>query len=206
MGDPVRLTERFDRALLYACQVHGGHTRKQTTIPYVAHLLAVASLVLEDGGDEDQAIAAPLHDAPEDQGGRGRLADIEARFGERVTAIVEACSDTFERPKPAFIPRKRAHLRRLRSVDAAVLRVSAADKLNNARAILADLRRLGDALFARFNGGKSGTLWYYACVTNVLRERLPGALTDELERVVRDIRQLAAPDLPWATSEDEDPP
>lgn len=205
MPDALLLTDRFDRALLYASQVHGGQTRKQTAIPYIAHLIGAAALVLEDGGDEDQAIAALLHDAPEDQGGRERLADIRARFGDRVASIVEGCTDTFERTKPAYVPRKRQHISRLRGADAAVLRVSAADKLNNARAILPDLHRVGEDLFGRFSGGKSGTLWYYACMSGLLAERLPGSLTAELQRVVREIHDRAAPDLPWPTSEEEDP-
>jgi (p)ppGpp synthase/HD superfamily hydrolase len=88
------LTDRFDRALLYATHVHGGQVRKETTIPYIAHLLAVAATVLEYGGSEDMAIAGLLHDAAEDQGGEPRLADIRNRFGDRVTDIVHACSDS----------------------------------------------------------------------------------------------------------------
>lgn len=200
------LTSRFDDALLYASHVHGGHMRKGTQIPYLTHLLGVAALVLEDGGDEDQAIAGLLHDAPEDRGGRERLDDIRARFGEHVAAIVESCTDTFETPKPSFLPRKRAHIKHLRAhAGADVLRVTAADKLNNARAILTDFRQHGDELFERFNAKKGGTLWYYASMVNVLRERFPTALTAELERVVVETRNLAAPGLAWQKSEDEDP-
>ena len=200
------LTSRFDDALLYASHVHGGHIRKGTKIPYLTHLLGVAALVLEDGGGEDEAIAGLLHDAPEDRGGCERLDDIRVRFGEHVATIVESCTDTFETPKPPFFPRKRKHIRRLREhAGADVFRVTAADKLNNARAILTDFRKHGDELFDRFNAKKSGTLWYYACMVNVLRERFPSALTEELERVVVETRRLAAPDLAWQKSEDEDP-
>src|SRR6478735_5851635 len=94
MTDATALTDRFDRALLYATHVHGGQVRKQTSIPYVAHLLAVAATVIEYGGSEDMAIAGLLHDAVEDQGGEPRLADIRNRFGDRVADIVRSCSDT----------------------------------------------------------------------------------------------------------------
>jgi (p)ppGpp synthase/HD superfamily hydrolase len=202
----ARLTPRFDEALLYAAAVHRDHVRKGTAIPYLSHLLAVAALVLEDGGDEEQAIAALLHDAPEDRGGRSRLDDIRQRFGPGVAGIVEACTDTFEPRKPPYVARKREHLRRLRrDAPAAVLRVTAADKLHNARAILADHRVLGEALFARFTAGKDGTLWYYGCAARMLSERFPGRLADELVRVVGELRTAAAPGLAWPASEDEEP-
>jgi len=111
----VHLGARFEAALVYANQVHGGQCRKGTTVPYVAHLLGVTSLVLEDGGDEDQAIGALLHDAAEDQGGADRLADIRARFGEHVARIVDGCSDTLVTPKPPWSERKAAYLARLES-------------------------------------------------------------------------------------------
>ena len=199
------LTYRFEQALVYACHVHGGQTRKETTIPYIGHLLGVASLVIEDGGDEDEAIAALLHDAVEDQGGKPRLDDIRARFGDRVARIVEGCTDADTVPKPEWFPRKRCYVRHLRSAPPEVLRVSCADKLHNARAILADYRTLGDALFPRFKGGKDGTLWYYACLVNVFRERRPEGLAEELERVVRELRRQAAPTLTWPESEAESP-
>src|SRR5436309_13050206 len=146
------LGERFADALAYAADVHRDQVRKSTAIPYVAHLLAVAARVLEDGGREGEAIAALLHDAPEDQGGEARLADIRDRFGDRVADIVEACSDTFESPKPPWRGRKEAYLAHLRDPATAidVLRVSAADKLNNATAILRDLRQLGPRVWERF--------------------------------------------------------
>ncbi|MDO8476146.1 MAG: HD domain-containing protein [Candidatus Rokubacteria bacterium] len=199
------LTHRFEQALIYACHVHGGQTRKETTIPYIGHLLSVASLVIEDGGDEDEAIAALLHDAVEDQGGKPRLDDIRTRFGEKVARIVKGCTDADTVPKPEWLPRKQGYIRHLRTAPPEVLRVSCADKLHNARAILADYRTLEDALFTRFTGGKAGTLWYYACLVNVFRERRPGGLAEELERVVRELRRLAAPTLTWPASEEESP-
>jgi (p)ppGpp synthase/HD superfamily hydrolase len=130
MSNATVLTDRFDRALLYATHVHGGQVRKGTSTPYVAHLLAVAATVLEYGGDEDLAIAALLHDSVEDQGGRGRLEDVRNRFGERVARIVEACSDSLadtakgER-KAQWLERKKAYLEHLRAADDDILRVFA---------------------------------------------------------------------------------
>src|SRR5512143_2156727 len=138
----MTLSSRFQEALLYATQLRAG-----TAIPYVSHVLIVAGLVLENGGDEDEAIAALLHDAVEDQGGETRLADINARFGARVAAIVLGCSDCTTRPKPPWEDRKRRYLRHVRSAPASDRLVSAADKLANARAIVADYREHGDDLW-----------------------------------------------------------
>ena len=134
------LSPLFETAFLYATHVHAGQARKATGIPYITHLMAVAAIVAEYGGDEVQVIAALLHDAPEDQGGEGRLEDIRQRFGEDVARIVSACSDTFEDPKPPWWPRKEAYLKHLELAPTEVLLVSAADKLHNSRAIVADLR------------------------------------------------------------------
>ena len=156
------LGPRFEEALGYAQRVHGGQTRKGTSIPYMAHLLGVVSLVLEDGGNEDEAIAALLHDAVEDQGGTERLEDIRRRFGDRVAAIVMSCSQTLEEPAPSWKERKQRYLDHLRELtDEGKLRVSLADKLHNSRAMVANHRRLGDELFARFNAPKEDQCWYY---------------------------------------------
>src|SRR5919198_6077156 len=151
------LSSRFGEAAEYAIEVHRGQVRKGNDVPYVAHLFAVASMVLEDGADEDVAIAALLHDAAEDQGGEGRLRDIRDRFGGRVAQIVEACSDTLASPKPPWKERKEAYLKRLANEDdRGVLLVSLADKLHNARSLLRDLNTLGDsdALWNRVHAGK----------------------------------------------------
>ena len=132
MRDVIVLTERFDRALLYATHVHGGQRRKGTSTPYVAHLLAVAATVMEYGGDEDLVIAALLHDSVEDQGGKARLEDVRNRFGERVAKIVQACSDSLATPRRGSAG----------PANPDVLRVSLADKIHNARAILRDVRNL----------------------------------------------------------------
>lgn len=191
------LGPRFEAALLYASTVHAHQRRKGSDIPYLAHLLAVAALVIEDGAaagrlSEDEAIAALLHDAAEDAGGEGRLRDIRARFGEQVAHIVAGCSDTFENPKPPWRARKEAYLAHLEGADEGTLRVSLADKVHNARAILADHRTYGDALWDRFDRD-ADTLWYYRAVSEVLSRRQPGALATELERIVGEMGGLAPP-------------
>jgi GTP pyrophosphokinase len=185
------LSGRFEEALVYASRLHRDQRRKASGVPYVSHLLAVTSLVIEHGGDEEDAIAALLHDAVEDQGGAAVLGEIRKRFGDRVAAIVEACSDTNEYPKPPWRPRKEAHLARLLQGSVSVKLVSAADKLHNSRSILADYRLGGEAVWTRFNGGKEGTLWYYRAALKALRDGAPPALLEELERVLDEIERLA---------------
>jgi (p)ppGpp synthase/HD superfamily hydrolase len=185
------LTDRFDRALLYAIHVHGGQVRKGTSTPYVAHLLAVAATVLEYGGDEDLAIAALLHDSVEDQGGKARLDDVRNRFGEGVARIVEACSDSLadtgkgER-KAHWQERKEAYLAHLRTADEDILWVSLADKVHNARAILRDLRKpdIGEKVWSRFKVPKEQTLWYYRSLADRFCERLSNQLSNELHEIV----------------------
>jgi (p)ppGpp synthase/HD superfamily hydrolase len=164
------LTERFGQALLYAFQLHQQQQRKGSQTPYIAHLLGVASLVLEDGGTEDEAIAALLHDAAEDQGGKTTLEQIRWRFGEHVANIVDGCTDTYETPKPPWRPRKDDYLTHLRTASPSVWRVSLADKLHNARSILVDLRSQGRQVWQRFNGGEAGSLWYYRNLVQIFQE------------------------------------
>jgi (p)ppGpp synthase/HD superfamily hydrolase len=186
------LSARFEEALRYACVIHAGQTRKSTEVPYVAHLLAVAALALETGATEDEAIAALLHDAAEDCGGRERLDDVRLRFGEPVARVVEECTDTFERAKPPWRPRKEAYLRHLgKTTCTSALVVSCCDKLHNARSILADLRRQGEATWSKFNGGRDGTLWYYRSLVDAFRGRVDPRLHDELERTVAAIEKEA---------------
>lgn len=186
----MQLSERFKQALDYALELHGEQQRKGSDTPYAAHLLAVASLVLEDGGDEEQAIAALLHDAPEDQGGLDTLAAIRERFGDRVADIVHGCTDTYESPKPPWRQRKQAYLEHLHTASEEVRRVSLADKLHNARSILTDLLRSGDAVWGRFNGGKDGTLWYYRNLLRVFRSTSGSPLVTELGWVLQRIETL----------------
>ncbi|MDQ4064017.1 MAG: HD domain-containing protein [Actinomycetota bacterium] len=186
--------EKFEEALLYAARVHKDQTRKGSNVPYVTHLLAVAAIVGENGGTEDETIAALLHDAPEDRGGRERLQDIRERFGDEVAEIVDGCTDTYEDPKPAWRPRKEAYIAHMARAPASVRLVSAADKLHNARSILADLRSLGDELWDRFTGGKDGTLWYYRTLVEAYYKAGTNAVIENLDRVVREIEALARRD------------
>nr|WP_255591632.1 HD domain-containing protein [Geminicoccus harenae] len=178
-------TDRFDDALGYASRLHRAQLRKGTRIPYVAHLLAVAAMVIEHGGDEDQAIAALLHDAAEDQGGAATLRAIEGRFGAGVAAIVADCTDSWVEPKPPWRTRKAAYLEGLHHKPARSLLVSLADKTHNARAILADRWQVGEAIWDRFTGGRDGTLWYYDGLARAFQATLPGPLADELAATVR---------------------
>jgi (p)ppGpp synthase/HD superfamily hydrolase len=191
MPNATALTDRFDRALLYATHIHGGQTRKGTTVPYIAHLLAVAATVLEYGGCEEVAIAALLHDAVEDQGGEPRLADIRNRFGDRVAEIVRSCSDSVAnssagQAKEDWHLRKTRYVEHLGTADQDALLVSLADKVHNARAILRDLRKpeVGAAVWGRFKASKADTLWHYRELATAFMKRLPGQLADELGEIV----------------------
>jgi GTP pyrophosphokinase len=184
------LNRRFNEALTYAADVHREQQRKGTSIPYVSHLLGVCSLVLEYGGDEDQAIAGLLHDAVEDQGGAPRLADIRGRFGGRVADIVSACTDADTHPKPPWRERKERYIAALAEHASEVWLVSCADKLYNARAILGDYREIGDELWQRFRGGKAGTLWYYRALANEFNHLKPGPIARELEGTVATLEAL----------------
>ena len=191
------LTDKFERALVYANQIHGAQLRKGTAIPYIAHLLAVAATVIEYGGDEDLAIAALLHDSVEDQGGPVRLRDVRSRFGERVARVVEACSDSLAdvgagEQKAPWAERKLAYIAHLGTADRDVLQVSLADKVHNARSILRDLRKpdVGVAVWGRFSQPKDKTIWYYRELASAFQTRLPGQLADELAEIVE---VLAAP-------------
>ncbi|MGB2910259.1 MAG: HD domain-containing protein [Anaerolineales bacterium] len=184
------LSSRFEGALILATRLHTNQVRKGARIPYVAHLLAVTALVLEDGGDEDQAIAALLHDAVEDQGGIETLDEIRRRFGERVAHIVLGCSDSFESPKPPWRERKENYLSHLREADIDILHVSLADKLHNACSILGDLQQHGDVIWERYKGGEDGTLWYYRSLVDVFREKDFSPMVGELQRVFNEIEGL----------------
>ncbi len=182
---------RFEEAVLYALRLHARQLRKGSEIPYVAHLLAVVSLVLEDGGGEDEAIAALLHDAVEDQGGRATREEIRRRFGERVARIVDGCTDADVVPKPPWRERKERYIRTLPAASPEVVRVETADKLHNARSVLRDYRRIGEELWTRFTGGRDGTLWYYREISRALAAAGGGEMGEELVRVVDEIVLLA---------------
>lgn len=185
----TKLTSRFDDAFTYAHGLHGDQVRKGNHAPYIGHLMGVASIVLDDGGSEDEAIGALLHDAAEDQGGRPRLEEIRAKFGDAVARIVEDCTDSWETPKAPWIERKRAYAEHAHSLGASSLRVAAADKVHNAYAILRDLRNTGDAVWARFNAPADDVVAYYESLVRAFKHAGGGRLVDELERIVRGIQR-----------------
>jgi (p)ppGpp synthase/HD superfamily hydrolase len=178
------LTPRFDEAFRFAHELHREQVRKATSIPYISHLMTVAALVIEHGGDEDQAVAALLHDAVEDQGGAATLEEIRARFGDTVAGVVVDCTDSWTEPKPPWRARKEAYIAALPHKSGRSLLVSLADKTHNAEAILLDYRVLGNELWSRFNGGAEGTRWYYNALSDVFAFVLPGPLSDRLSRAV----------------------
>ncbi len=191
----IILTSRFERAIQEALRLHGGQLRKGTRIPYMSHLLAVASLVLETGGTEEEVIGALLHDAAEDQGGEEVLCFIQEEFGPGVAKIVEECSDTLEYPRPPHKERKRAYIEELPTKSSSARLVSLADKIHNARSILFDYREHGEALWDRFNGKKEGTLAYYGNLVEAFRKNQDHLeLVYEFERIVDEIHRLESLD------------
>jgi (p)ppGpp synthase/HD superfamily hydrolase len=200
------LSDKFNDALVYAARLHREQPRKGKDIPYVGHLLGVASLVLESGGDEEMAIAALLHDAVEDQGGQPRLEEIRKLFGAKVARIVHGCTDSDEIDpdcKAPWCERKEKYIAHVEhKADPEVRLVSAADKVHNARAVLSDHYEIGDGVFDRFSGKKQGTLWYYRALVDAFRaaearDHHPEdaaahgrqRLMDELSRVVDELER-----------------
>lgn len=190
------LGPRLLRAFEFAAKKHAGQTRKASTIPYITHLMGVASLVLEAGGDEDLAIAALLHDVVEDCGGAPMLTEVRRRFGRRVAKVVDGCTDADTTPKPPWRERKENYLRHLAHADADTRLVSAADKLNNVRSIVSDYRAIGEFVWERFNGGREGTLWYYRTLRDEFLRDAPNRITRELNLAVNELESLAAPNEP----------
>ncbi len=197
--------ECFEYALVYAAQLHRRQARNRTKVPYITHLLAVAAIVGENGGTEEEVIAALLHDAVEDQGGTPRLSEIRERFGDTVAEIVAGCTDTDEIPKPPWRERKESYIAHLATAPPSVILVSAADKLHNARSIVADLRTAGPIVWERFTGREEGTRWYYGALVTAFAERanVPSTqgeaplaampIIGELRRCVDQMEVLAAP-------------
>jgi (p)ppGpp synthase/HD superfamily hydrolase len=192
----IKLGPRFLRAFEFAAKKHDGQTRKASTIPYIAHLMGVTSLVLEAGGDEDIAIAALLHDVVEDCGGTPMLNEVRRRFGARVARVVEGCTDAFTIPKPPWRERKEDYLRHLAEADADTRLVSAADKLNNVRSILTDYRTIGEFVWERFSGGREGTLWYYRTLRDEFLRDAPNRIMRELNLAVNELESLAKSNEP----------
>ena len=186
----IQLSTRFADAVAYACAAHAKQIRKGTAIPYVAHLLGVASIALEFGANEDEAIGAILHDVVEYCGGKPRRDDVRSRFGATVATIVDGCTDSDVNPKPPWRQRKENYIQHLAQASASTRLVSASDKLYNARSILDDYRNIGDTAWSRFTGDKSGTLWYYRALANAYKAAGSNALIQELDRVVSELEDL----------------
>jgi (p)ppGpp synthase/HD superfamily hydrolase len=188
-------TARFVSALTYAHEIHQGQRRKGTGIPYIAHVLGVAAIAMEYGADEDEAIGALLHDAAEDGGGEATLAEIRARFGDAVGDIVLGCSDSLVEDPEDKLPwrdRKENYLAHLENASQSVCLVSAADKLHNVRSIIRDYHLHGDDVWARFQGARDGTLWYYETVAHILVRRYYSQLTRDLQRAVDELLALVS--------------
>jgi (p)ppGpp synthase/HD superfamily hydrolase len=186
------LTERISQALALAVEAHTGQSRKGTDIPYVAHPMGVASIALDHGADEEQAMAALLHDAIED-GGAQYAKLIRDKFGDRVADIVEGCTDGIPDDSGKKVPwksRKEQYLAHLKNASDDVLLVSGSDKLHNARAIVEDLLRIGTAVYDRFTATKEQTLWYYESLANIFSER-GTPVSASLNDAVRRMRQLS---------------
>jgi (p)ppGpp synthase/HD superfamily hydrolase len=203
----LHLTVRFTAAIDYARQVHVDY-RKETIVPYMAHLIGVASFVMGENGyvdfpvTEDMVIGALLHDTVEDEGGMPRLRDVEANFGKEVAKIVEGCTDSFEEDsskKQDWKPRKNSYIDRLRKEPEGTLLVSAADKLYNARAILEDYREIGPAIWKRFKRGREDQLWYFSELIQVYEKRGSNRLVEELKRVIAQLTEISAGELPQST-------
>lgn len=189
----MQYSRRVDAALCFAAQLHHDQERKGSGTPYLCHLLAVAAIAGEAGAGEDEFIAALLHDAVEDQGGKPTLDRIRGLFGDGVADIVAGCTDTDVMPKPPWRKRKEDYIAHLAHATPSVRLVSCSDKLHNARAIVADVRTRGDQTWEIFKGGKEGTLWYYRALVGAFRAHgAPSALLAELDRTVSEMERLAA--------------
>ena len=189
MTEPL---DRVEEAMLLASRWHRGQTRKGTDVPYLFHLLAVAALVAENGGDEDQVVAALLHDAIEDAGGDAAREEIRRRFGADVASIVDGCTDADTVPKPPWRSRKERFVAGLADASPRVRLVVAADKLHNAESTLRDLKRSGPSVWSRFRGGRDGTLWYYAAVLEALGQGWSHPILAQLSSVVAALHEPAA--------------
>ena len=189
--EPTHLSVRFKKALHIAFEYHQDQERKGSREPYYAHLMSVSALVLENGGSENQAIAALLHDAVEDQGGLPTLENIKAEFGDEVAAIVDSCTDAYTHPKSPWKGRKFDYLERMKSESDTILLFSLSDKVHNARSILRDLQYEGDQIWDRFKGGKAGTLWYYQSLANIFDKSPYLSLKQDFRQLVEEIITLA---------------
>jgi (p)ppGpp synthase/HD superfamily hydrolase len=190
-NENLRITRKFKRALAYASSIHGGKIRKKTRIPDIGHILGVTAIALEYGADETEAIAALLHDAVEDAGGKKRLLDIRRKFGPKVAKIVEGCTDTLDEPKPPWLQRKEKYVAHVRKASVSTKLVSAADKLQNVRSLLRNHREEGERLWSRYNSGKEGALWYYRALVGTFTGKRINSLVRELDRAVSELETVA---------------
>ena len=178
------LGPKFEEALIFANRIHAQQKRKDSGAPYLAHVLGVTALVLEDGGSEEEAIGALLHDAAEDQGGEEILAAIREQFGARVEQIVRECSDTLVSPKPPWKERKEGHLEMLKTALPETIRIMQADKVYNARNLQRSLIDYGSQTWQNFKGGREGTLWYFRQMHTLLSQTRAGYLMMEFSRLI----------------------
>lgn len=191
-SDRETLDDLFAEALQYAWQLHRRQKRKMADTPFFAHLMSVGGLVLDYGGGQAEAIAALLHDAVEDQGGLETLEEIRRRFGDRVAAIVEGCTDSFQQPKPPWRERKERFLARLAEASDSVRLVCAADKIHNLRSLVRAYQKHGEAIWSAFRGGREGTLWYYRAVLEVLQKGRPLSIVQEFAEAAAQLERLVS--------------
>jgi (p)ppGpp synthase/HD superfamily hydrolase len=188
-----RLSQRFAQALTYAFHLHQYQFRKGSTVPYISHLISVAALVLEDGGDEDAAIAALLHDAIEDQGGNAIRNEVRQQFGDSILHIVEACTESDETPKLTWKQRKLQAIAQIQHAEPAIQRVIIADKLHNLRCIWADWQRQGDRVWQRFNASPTDILWFYQTCVDTVGDRLDSPMVTELRNLLTTLEHRSHP-------------
>lgn len=190
----ISLSDKYVLAFEYANRWHQDQVRKSTSLPYILHPLGVSSLVLEAGGDEDMAIAALLHDVPEDCGGEDRLVEIKELFGRRVEKIVRDCSDSLVADRADKAPwrqRKQAHIDHVATASMDTLVVTAADKVHNGRAIATDLQSIGASVWDRFNAGREDIIWYYSSFLAELEKReVTPALLNPLRSAIEIMKAL----------------
>ncbi len=190
LDEPYTFTDKFYAAIRYAAELHRTQARKGTQIPYISHLMIVAGMVIEDGGNEEEVIAALLHDAVEDQGGAKTREEIRKRFGEKIAGIVDECSDSDIEPKPPWKECKEAYLEHLGKASPSALRISLADKLHNARSIVADVSTEGSGVWERFNAPPAELFWYYRSLLEIYKTHVSGSRVREYETAVQEMERL----------------
>ena len=187
----MKYTRRIIDAFSFAHEIHAEHTRKGSGVPYITHVMSVAAIVGEHGGDEDTFIAALLHDAVEDGDGYATLDRIRSQFGSRVAELVEACTDAFVKPKPEWRERKERFIAAMRNANSDVKLIVSADKLHNVCATIGDCALLGEEVWMRFTGRREGTLWYYAAIAQAIAENWEHSLIDDLATAVEELHRVA---------------